>query len=155
MTTQLPSASDATTPTLYEQDYYSWLETTINQLQYRRFDEVDLKNLLEELEDMGRSQKKAVQSNGTILLMHLLKYKYQPQKRSRSWRSSIVEHRRRLIVQLEDSPSLKRYFQDIFGKCYQDACRDAATETGLPYDTFPTDSPFTPEDTLDPDYLPE
>jgi hypothetical protein len=152
MTPFTPYSSEIVNP--YEQDYFLWLEKTIDLLREKRFNEVDLENLLEELENMGRNEKKALQSNLTILLMHLLKYKYQSQKRSKSWLSTIVEHRRRLIIQLEDTPSLKRYFLDIFDKCYQDACLDATTETGLSQETFSKTSPFTVEEILNPSYLP-
>jgi hypothetical protein len=89
-----------------------------------------------------------------LVLMHLLKYKYQPEKRSNSWRYTILKHRDRLETSLEDSPSLKAYFLEVFDKWYQKARKKAATETGLPINRFPSQSPFTPKETLDPDYLP-
>lgn len=141
--------------TLYEQDYYLWLEKTAKLLRDGCLGELDIPNLIEEIEDMGRSEKRATRSNLIVVLMHLLKYKYQPQKSSNSWRRTIVEHRRRLQLLFADSPSLKRYYLDIFDQCYQDARSDAATETLLPIDTFPAQSPFTAEKTLDADYLPD
>ncbi|MGL5871913.1 MAG: DUF29 domain-containing protein [Xenococcaceae cyanobacterium] len=142
-------------PTLYEQDFYLWLQTTANQLSDRQFSDVDLPNLIEEIESMGRSEKQALQSNLQILLMHLLKYKCQLEKRSNSWRFTILEHRDRLEIALEDSPSLKPYLLDVFDKCYSKARKKAATETGLAINTFPAESPFTLEETLNSDYLPE
>jgi Domain of unknown function DUF29 len=112
-------------------------------------------NLIEELEAMGRSEKSAIESNLRILLMHLLKYKYQSEKRTNSWLFTIREHRQRLRDDFKNSPSLKRYFLDIFPECYQDARELAADETGLSINTFPIESPFSQEDTLNPDYLPE
>lgn len=100
--------------TLYDQDYYLWINKTVEQLSNNQFQEIDLQNLIAELESMGRSEKRSVQSNLTVLLMHLLKYKYQPNKRSQSWRSTIVEHRRRLLIVFKDSPSLRGYGQEIF-----------------------------------------
>ncbi|MCF3609792.1 DUF29 domain-containing protein, partial [Planktothrix agardhii 1033] len=123
--------------TLYAQDYYLWIEKTVEQLSNNQFQEIDLQNLIAELESMGRSEKRSVQSNLTVLLTHLLKYKYQPNKRSRSWRSTIVEHRRRLLILFKDSPSLKGYGQEIFAECYQDARQDGATETQLKISVFP------------------
>ena len=138
---------------LYDQDYYLWLTHTIELLRQKNFAEIDLANLIEEMEDMGRSEKKSVTSNLRILLMHLLKYKYQPEKRSNSWLFTIVEHRKRLKEAFKTSPSLKRYFTEVFQECYQDAIDLASAETGLTREKFPPTCPFTPENTLDPDYL--
>ncbi|MGK7874885.1 MAG: DUF29 domain-containing protein [Xenococcaceae cyanobacterium] len=146
---------ESPTSTLYEQDYYLWLEKTASLLRDGRLRELDIPNLIEEISDMGRSEKRAVESNLVVVLMHLLKYKYQPQKRSNGWLSSIFEHRRRLRKSFNDSPSLKRYFTSVFDECYQDARKIASLETGLPLDAFPSESPFTPEEAFNPDYLPE
>lgn len=143
------------TSTLYEQDYYLWLEKTASLLRDGRLSELDIPNLIEEIEDMGRSQKDALESNLRVVFMHLLKYKYQPSNRSNSWRGSITEHRIRINKAFRNSPSLKRYFQEVFDECYQDARKIAADETGLPLDTFPVQSSFTPEEVLNPEYLPE
>lgn len=140
---------------LYEQDYYLWLETTANLLQAGQLSALDVANLLEEIAEMARSEKRAVYSNLKILLMHLLKYQYQPEKRSNSWRSSIVEHRQRLKQAFKESPSLQPYCIEICNECYQDARELAAAETGLSIDTFPMEPIFTPEATLDSGYLPE
>ena len=141
--------------TLYDKDYYLWLEETVQLLREGQFTKLDINNLIEEIEDMGRSEKKAVKSNLKILLCHLLKYKYQPEKRSKSWLSTIFEHRDRLDDDFADSPSLKRYFEEVFEACYQKARKKASIETGLPLATFPINCPFTPEQVLDMDYLPE
>ncbi|MBD2022203.1 DUF29 domain-containing protein [Leptolyngbya sp. FACHB-36] len=135
-------------PTLYQQDYYLWLETTATLLRERQLSALDVINLLEEIEDMGRSEKRAVYSNLKILLLHLLKYRYQPEQRSNSWIASIVEHRQRLNKAFRDSPSLQPYFTEIFEECYQDARELAAAETGLAIDHFPSTSPFVPDTTL-------
>lgn len=153
MTTQSPSIVDLAN--LYERDYYLWLSHTARLLKEGKFNELDAANLIEEIEDMGRSEKRAVKSNLVVVLLHLLKYKYQPEKRSNSWKSSIREHRRRLRDDFKASPSLKRYFAEVFAECYQDAREQAADETGLSLDTFPLDFPFTPTDVLNPNYLPE
>jgi predicted DNA-binding ribbon-helix-helix protein len=141
--------------TLYEQDYYLWLEQTAHLLRERRFQNVDVENLVEEIEDMGRSQKDALYSNLKVVLMHLLKWKYQQDLRSNSWRASIREHRQRLKKAFKDSPSLKRYFTEIFDECYSDARPLAADETNLPLDTFPELCPFSTDKVLNPDYLPD
>jgi len=152
MTTQLSSTTNETN--LYNQDYYLWLTHTAQLIKEGKFSEIDVVNLGEEIEDMGRSEKRAVKSNLIIVLLHLLKYKYQPAKRTNSWKSSIREHRRRLRDDFKTSPSLKPYFGEVFDECYQDSREQAADETGLPLDAFPGISPFTPTETLNPDYLP-
>ena len=139
---------------LYEQDFYLWIENTVNQLKTGQLLEVDLGNLIEEIESMGRSEKQALESDLIIVLLHLLKYKYQPDKRSNSWLSSIYEHRRRLRKALKSSPSLKPYYTEVFEECYQDARQEAALETGLTLEVFPVVCPFTPEATLDSEFLP-
>lgn len=140
---------------LYDRDYYLWLTQTAKLIAEGKFSEVDAVNLVEEIEDMSRSEKRAVESNLEVLLTHLLKYQYQHNKRSNSWRATIAEHRRRIRKAFRDSPSLKRYFREIFAECYQDAREQAMFETGLPLDTFPGESPFTQEQTLNPEFLPE
>ena len=137
---------------LYEQDYHLWLETTAKLLQEGQLSALDTANLLEEIIDMGRSEKRAVYSNLKILLMHLLKYKYQSEERSNSWIASIVEHRQRLKRAFKESPSLQPYFTEIFNECYQDARELAAAETGLAVDTFPVKIPFAAEDILSSGY---
>ncbi len=140
---------------LYDEDFYLWIETTAKQLKNGNFAEIDLENLIEEIESTGRGEKRALKSNLLILLMHLLKYKYQQDKRSNSWLSTIFEHRRRLKEELTESPSLKKYFSEVFSECYQDARKQASLETGLSLDTFPVDCPFTTDEILNQDYLPE
>ncbi len=141
--------------TLYEQDYSQWLTITAKKLRQGKLAEIDLVNLIEEIEDMGRSERKAVRSNLRILLMHLLKYKYQPEKRTNIWLFTIVEHRKRLQQSFQDSPSLKPYFLEVFAESYQDAIDLAVAETGLLRNSFPNQSPFTPQETLNVDYLPK
>lgn len=152
METQLTPASSISH--LYDRDYYLWLNQTAKLVREQRLSELDISHLIEELEDMGRSEKRAVESNLVVVLMHLLKYQYQPQKRSNSWKVTIREHRRRLRRLFQDSPSLKPYFEEVFLECYRDAREQACDETGLPLETFPTESPFTPEEAIDRDYLP-
>ncbi|MEH2193202.1 MAG: DUF29 domain-containing protein [Nostoc sp.] len=155
MTAQLPQSQTTSGSDLYEQDFYLWIQTTAELLKQGRLTELDLENLIEEIETMGRSEKKALRSNLEVVLMHLLKYKYQAEKRSGSWRARIREHRKRLREALEESPSLKPYFGEVFGLCYDNARLLAADETELHPAIFPEQSPFTPEQALNPDFLPE
>ncbi|MGF1540208.1 MAG: DUF29 domain-containing protein [Pleurocapsa sp.] len=140
---------------LYEEDYYLWLQKNAQLIREGKLHELDLVNLLEELDCLGRKEKRSVYINLKILLMHLLKYRYQPKKRSNSWRYSIEEHRQRIKEAFEDSPSLKVYLTENFDKCYLDAAKLAAKETGLALEAFPASSPFTWTETIDTDYLPD
>jgi hypothetical protein len=140
---------------LYEQDFYLWIEKAAALLQEGNLEELDLENLIEEIECMGRSEKRSISSNLEVILMLLLKYKYQPDKRSNSWRYTIIEHRRRISKELRESPSLKKYFLDIFADEYDGSRKLAAAETGINIENFPIDAPFTPDQALDEDFLPE
>jgi hypothetical protein len=140
---------------LYEQDFCLWIEQAVKLLSENRLSELDRENLIEEIRDMGISQKQGLESNLEVVLMHLLKYKYQPEKRSNSWRSTLFEHRRRLHKAFKTSPSLKRHFAEEFSDCYVAARKLAAIETNISIDTFPITSPFTVSQVLDEDYLPK
>ncbi|MGK7896063.1 MAG: DUF29 domain-containing protein [Xenococcus sp. (in: cyanobacteria)] len=140
---------------LYDKDFCLWIETTANLLKEGRFSQLDIENLVEEIETMGRSEKNALESNLIIVFLHLLKWQYQPDKRSRSWKSSILEHRRRLHQAFKDSPSLKSFFANIFPECYQYGRKQASIETDLPLKEFPTESSFTIDEVLDEDFLPD
>jgi hypothetical protein len=155
MANQSSNRSKPTIAHLYEQDYYLWLIKTAKLLKEGKIAEVDLPNLVEEIEDMGRSEKRAIESNLEIVLMHLLKYKYQPEKRSSSWQYTLFEHRKRLRKAFKESPSLKKYCEQVFEESYQDAKKMAAIETGLDINIFPAECPFTSQDTLDEEYLPD
>ena len=148
-------ATQVSTVTLYDLDFYLWLERTAHLLKERQLDQIDYDNLIEEIESMGRSERNALESNLEQLLLHLLKWKYQPAKRSNSWQYSITEHGLRLKKAFKKSPSLKRYFEEFFDDCYQDARLLASRETGLSKDIFPVTCPFLKEDILNPEYLPE
>ncbi|HEY9703654.1 MAG TPA: DUF29 domain-containing protein [Allocoleopsis sp.] len=152
MTTQLQSHS---LKTLYDTDFHLWLESHINLLKNGKLHQLDLENLIEELESMGKNNKNSLKSNLVILLMHLLKYKYQKDKRSNSWKFTIREHRHRLQDSFTDSPSLRRYFNEVFNQSYQRSRQYASDETELPLITFPLECPFTQSQVLDEDFLPE
>jgi predicted DNA-binding ribbon-helix-helix protein len=140
---------------LYETDFSSWLEETANLLKQGKLEKLDIENLIEEIEGMSRSEKDALESNLRVLLMHLLKWKYQSAKRSNSWLYTIREHRKRIQKTFNKSPSLKPYFDKVFAESYQDARELAADETGLDINLFPGDCPFSQADVINSDYLPE
>ncbi|WP_226587392.1 DUF29 domain-containing protein [Microseira wollei] len=140
---------------LYETDYMQWIETTIEKLRSQDYANVDWENLIEEIEDLGRSERKSLKSNLIVILLHLLKWQFQPERRSGSWEASIIEHRRRVKDDLIDSPSLKPYLENIFVECYAQAVKQAKAETGLPLETFPVQCPYELPQVIDDEFLPD
>jgi hypothetical protein len=140
---------------LYDRDFYRWTQETAHLIEAQRLDELDWENLLEEIESMGRAEKRAIKSNLKVLLLHLLKWKYQPAKRSLSWERSVDEHRDRLLDRLQDSPSLRNYIPEILPDAYRRAVRDASKETRLDAETFPSACEWDLELILAEDYLPD
>ncbi len=141
---------------LYEQDFNLWLERQATLLRERRFDELDVDNLVEEVESIGRSDKREVKSRLIVLLKHLLKYQHQADKRTRSWTDTIRDQRRELQLIFEDSPSLLRHHApSVLSASYARARREASSEAGLPLDTFPEGCPYNLEQILDEDFLPD
>lgn len=133
---------------LYEKDFCLWIDATVKKLKNQQFQNIDLPNLIEEIESMGKREKRELKSRLIILLMHLLKWYYQPEKRSESWRSTITEQRICIEELLEDSPSLKLLLTEIFTDCYQKACIKASEETGIAVNFLPPESPFSFEEAL-------
>ncbi|WP_414566455.1 MULTISPECIES: DUF29 domain-containing protein [unclassified Anabaena] len=141
--------------TLYDTDYQLWIDATLQQLHNKEFHQLDLVHLIEEIETMGKSDKRELQNRLIILLMHLLKWKYQSEKQSYSWLSTIDEQRRQILLIFEDSPSLeKNYLATVFDKCYQLARKSASRETQLSISTFPESCPFSHSEIFDIDFSP-
>jgi Domain of unknown function DUF29 len=149
------SSLKAHSQTLYETDYLQWLETTVEKLQSQDYANVEWENLIEEIADMGRSERRSLKSNLIVILVHLLKWQFQPEKRSGSWEGSIIEHRRRVKEALDDSPSLKSYIESIFAECYAQAVKQAKAETSLSADSFPVICPYQLPEVTDDEFLPE
>jgi hypothetical protein len=150
--------SQPTTQKLYDQDYYLWLKTTINQLRTGQFSVVDLDNLIEELESLGRSEKRSLESLLVKLFEHLLKLKCWNAERERNqghWKGEIRTFRRQINKQLKDSPSLKPYILEIFDECYEAARLEASDRSQLPLDTFPVTPIGSLAQILDDNWLPE
>lgn len=142
--------------TLYETDFYAWTQRQATLLRDEEFEQIDWDNLIEEIESLGRSEKHEVESRLEVLIMHLLKWQYQPNKRliGRSWRATIAEQRRRLRRRLRDMPSLRGQLLDIIHDIYPDAVDAATIETGLDKATFPARCPWTAEQLLDEEFWP-
>lgn len=140
--------------TLYNRDFAAWIADTIDRLQAKDYSSVDWDNVIEELDAMGRRERKSLKSNLVILLLHLLKWQYQPALRSGSWKGSIVEHRQRIQDDLLDSPSLKPYLSEILTSAYLDACDRASAETGLSLTVFPVDCDYPIELIIDRTFFP-
>jgi hypothetical protein len=139
----------------YQTDFNLWLQETVILLRSGKLENLDCQNLAEEIEDMGNSRKDALESNLIRVLQHLLKWKYQPQKRTNSWKASFTEHSLCLNKAFKKSPSLKSYFEQVLVESYQDARLITAQETGLEINTFPEVCPFDQADVLNPQYLPD
>jgi DNA-binding transcriptional regulator YdaS (Cro superfamily) len=138
----------------YEHDYHAWLTRQATLLAERRFAELDLENLIDEIQALARSEKREIENRLNVLLVHLLKWTYQPAQRSGGWRSTIIEQRARLLKRLQDSPSLRGYPGEVLDEEYAIAREKAAAETGLRATTFPKSCPYTIDQVLDPDFLP-
>jgi hypothetical protein len=139
---------------LYETDYLQWIEATVQRIQSQDYGAVDWENLVEEIEDMGRRERHSLESNFIVMVIHLLKWQFQPQRRSGSWEGSIIEHRRRVNKALKDSPSLNSYLIGLEAECYKEAVKQAKAETGLPLEAFPLDCPYELADMMKDDFLP-
>ncbi|UCJ13535.1 MAG: DUF29 family protein [Phormidium sp. PBR-2020] len=144
-------------PNLYESDYHLWLLETRQKLETQDFNALDLENLIEEITDLARRDKRKLKSLLIVLIEHLLKLKYWEAERERNqghWRREIREFRRQIRGLLNESPSLKGYAQDIYHQCHSDGRNNAADLSQLPLNTFP-DEPITDLETLlNPDWLP-
>ncbi|EAZ88538.1 DUF29 domain-containing protein [Crocosphaera chwakensis] len=148
---------------LYDRDLQLWIEQTINQLKNGEFQSLDIEHLIEELVDLGKSEKNALKSNLKILLCHLLKLQVQsdvPETMKRSWYSSVLEHRQRVLDNLADTPSLKRFLPEAVEKAYGDGRKLAIKEGKLaqfgvqvPKESeYPISCPFSIEQILNEDF---
>ena len=151
------------TQLLYDQDFHQWLGKTITQLEQKDFNNLDIDHLIEDLKDLGKSDKNALESNLVILLAHLLKLIVQadaPDTMKTSWYRSVIEHRERLLIQLENIPSLKSYLPTILNSSYPKSRKLAIKEGklaafGIPIpneDNYPLICPFSLEQILNEDY---
>jgi hypothetical protein len=140
----------------YEQDYYLWLQETAHKLRSQEWSDLDVENLIEEIESLGRSEKKELKSRLITLIEHLLKLQYWEAEKAdnaRGWRNTIVEQRRQIELSLEESPSLKGMLAEVFLDYYNKARKDTLRKYQFPEEIFPLNPDFTLEDVLNPDYF--
>jgi hypothetical protein len=143
------------TTTLYETDLYAWTQRQTALLRGEEFTEVDWNNLIEEIDSLGAEQLHKVEGHLVRLAQHLLKWQYQPARRSRSWRLTIVEQRSSLQRVLRKNPTLHARLSAIILDIYPDAVKLTVIETGLDNRTFPTACPWTVEQIMDEEFWPE
>jgi Domain of unknown function DUF29 len=139
----------------YDADFFAWTMEQARLLREGALSEIDTLNLAEEIESMGKNNRRELGSRLVVLLMHLLKWSYQPNRRSPSWATTVRDQRDEIEELLADSPSLRSAVEDTLSTVYARALRKAVSETGLPEATFPANCPFTAEQILSEDFLPE
>ena len=139
---------------LYDQDFYAWANEQAELLRAGNLSAADIEHIAEEIESMGKTEKRELVSRLTVLLLHLLKWRYQPNLQGPSWRTTIVNQRFDIVDHLDDNPSLKSLLAEAMTRAYRKAIRDAGLETGLPEATFPTTCPWTFEQIMDETFWP-
>ncbi|MGB3402270.1 MAG: DUF29 domain-containing protein [Microcoleaceae cyanobacterium] len=139
---------------LYDTDFYAWTQEQTALLRHHQWHQLDLDNLIEEIESLGKQQRQELRNCLSILLGHLLKWQYQPQYRSRSLLSTIPVQRRDILRLLKDNPSLKSYQHEAILEAYENAKDLAMGETNLPEETFPQNCLYSLVDILDSQFYP-
>jgi hypothetical protein len=143
------------TKATYDTDFYAWTQAQAAALRTKDWPALDLDHLAEEIHSLGIADEHAITRHLQRLLLHLLKWRYQPTHRTPSWRRSIRQARDAIVDRTERSPSLRDYPLQRLPLTYRRARRDAADETGLPLATFPETCPWTIEQVLDEDFWQE
>lgn len=139
---------------VYLSDFNLWTHQTAQFLRDRRWHEIDVEHLIEAIEDLGKSERRAIASQLTRLLLHLLRWQYQSQRRPDSWLDSITDARTQIELVIEDSPSLKNSPAEQIDQCYQRARRQAAMQTSLQIVVFPEECPYSLDLVLAEGWLP-
>jgi hypothetical protein len=142
------TATDKTTE-LYDVDFFCWTQEMARRLRERDTSALDWENLAEEIESMGKRDYRGLRSRVRVLLIHLLKWRYQDDKRSRSWLGTILEQRDQIRMIVVDSPSLRRRIDVDMQEVYMEAKRKAASETTIYLDKFPAECPWTFDCSMD------
>lgn len=139
----------------YEEDFYAWTVEQARLLRAGELSVLDVANIAEEIESLGRSDRRELGSRLTVLLLHLLKWRSQPDMRSKSWLTTIREQRRQIEKLLRESPSLHSFVATALTESYSDARDDAVEETGIAETEFQAECPFTLDEVLSRSFLPE
>lgn len=139
---------------LYDTDFYAWTQEQAKLIKAKAFDKLDLTNLIEEVECMGKHEKRELRSRLIQLLMHLLKWKYQHEEQSKSWARTIREQRYQIKMVLKDNPSLKPTLQEYIADAYSYSRTDAHEETGVFLKNFPETCEWTIEQILNDEFFP-
>lgn len=139
---------------MYEKDFFAWTQEQVKLIKEKNFEKLDLINLIEEVESMGNQNKTELKNRLAVLLMHLLKWKYQPELRCNSWYLTIANQRSDIADLIEDNPSLKYFLQELFTKAYHKSVIKANIETGIEKTAFPQKSEWTIEQTLTENFFP-
>lgn len=142
-------------PAAHDEDFALWSAEQGALLRAGRLDRLDRENLAEEIESLGRSEESEIESRLNVLLVHLLKWRFQPSRHSNSWRATLLEQRRRIARRIKQSPSLRDHPALVLADEYEVARLAAAGETGLALEAFPEACPFTIEQVLDAAWLPD
>ena len=140
---------------LYDEDFYAWSTQQAQLLRAGKLNEADLENIAEEIESMGRAEKRELISRLTVLLVHLLKWRFQPKGRGSSWQTSIKVQRNGLVRHLKDNPSLKPFIPTALADAYGDAVLEASEETKLDEGKFPKNCPWGFDEMMDAEFWPE
>jgi hypothetical protein len=146
--------TDARALVAYDEDFHGWILEQIAMLETARWRDLDIENLIEELKAVAASERNEIDSRLTVLLQHLLKWEFQPERRSNSWRATIIEQRMRINDVIERSPSLRRYPGRVLDREYVPARLRASDETGLPIDQIPEPCPYAIGQVLDEEFWP-
>ena len=141
----------------YDDDFYGWTQANAALIRQQKWHDVDWEHVAEELEALGKRDRRELESRLVTLMVHLLKWCFQPERRqrSRSWRRTILEQRRQLASLMSDSPSLRPRAASVLARLYLHARQLAAAETGLPEDVFPGACPWTVFQVLDSHFWPD
>ena len=139
---------------LYDKDFFAWTQQQAKFIKEKDFNKLDIQHLFDEVESMGAREKSELKSRLTVLLMHLLKWKYQPEYQSKSWKGTILEQRFSIHDVLDDNPSLKSQLNEYLIRSYKHARSLAHQETGVYLKNFPIICEWTIEQILDEDFLP-
>ncbi len=139
---------------LYDRDFYAWSRQQAELLRKGKLADADIEHIAEEIDSLGRTEKRELISRLSVLLLHLLKWLYQPEKRSPNWEASVRVQRNRLADHLDDNPSLKPVLPNALASAYRDASLEAVAETGLAAGTFPDKCPWTVEQAMNGGFWP-